>query len=131
MLRKLPTTLFVVAGLVCALATHCSADYKPDKGMKQVGQAQEPKRSFPKVRTTANQMGFEDTEANDFLKKFLNFAPAAPGHLMDLGCAKGFAIQEMLALEAKKPFLRPRNKKIFAVDMGKEHIESVAKKHPR
>ena len=128
MLRKLPITLFIAAGLICVLG--CSAKHKLDKETKQVGQAQEPKSSFPKVRTTANQMGFEDTEANDLLKKFLNFAPAAPGHLMDLGCAKGFAIQEMLALETKKPFLSPRNKKIFAVDMSKEHIEFVAKNTP-
>ncbi len=79
-----------------------------------------------KLRSTSNQMGFEDTAVNDLLQRFLDFAPVAPDHLMDIGCAKGFAVQQIVSLETKKPFLKPRKRKIFAVDMSKKHVRHSA-----
>jgi len=82
------------------------------------------------ARRTANMMGYEDTEVSPVLKKYLDFVPQAPGNLMDLGCAWGFAIQQILALEKQAPFLKQRNRKIIAVDMSREHQDRVAADTP-
>jgi len=82
------------------------------------------------ARRTANYMGYEDTEVSPVLKKYLDFVPQAPGNLLDLGCAWGFAIQQILALEKQAPFLKPRNRKIIAIDMSQEHINLVSARTP-
>ena len=79
---------------------------------------------------TANRMGYMDTVTNKLLQKFLYFAPHAPGHLMDLGCAWGYATEQLLTIEAKKPFLKPKKRKIFAVDISQKHIDYVSKHAP-
>ena len=83
------------------------------------------------IKKTANQKGYEDLVTNELLRKYLVFAPHAPGHLMDLGCAWGYTIQQILALEARKPFLAPSQRKIFAVDMSQQHLDHVAATTPR
>jgi SAM-dependent methyltransferase len=129
MLYKIKIYTLIFSGFVWSLGAQCYAGGL-DKEMRRVGQSQNTEKSPLKLRETANRMGFEDTAINDLLKKYLTFAPTAPGHLMDIGCAKGFAIQEILSLEAKAPFLRPQKRKIFALDMGKEHIEHVSRNTP-
>jgi SAM-dependent methyltransferase len=98
--------------------------------MLRVGKPQTHGYGPIKLRPTANRMGFEDTAVNELLQKFLDFAPAAPGHLMDIGCAYGFVIEKILSLEAKKSFLSPQKRKIFAIDMGKEHIKHISQNTP-
>ena len=85
---------------------------------------------FKKARgfvRTANRMGYMDTVTNNLLQKYLNFAPHAPGHLMDLGCAWGYATEQILALEEKDPFLKLKKRKLFAVDVSQKHVDYVAK----
>ena len=84
----------------------------------------------PSVVKTTNQMGYMDAVTNEFLQRFLDFAPQAPGHLMDLGCAWGYTIEQLLAINKKHPFLG-KQRKIFAIDMAKEHLNHVSKKMPR
>jgi SAM-dependent methyltransferase len=82
------------------------------------------------ARRTANMMGFEDTTVSPVLSKYLDFIPQAPGNLLDLGCAFGFAIEQMLAIEDKYPFLKKHHRKIIAVDMSQEHLDRVAAAKP-
>lgn len=82
------------------------------------------------ARRTANMMGYEDTTASPVLMKYLDFIPQAPGNLLDLGCAFGFAIEQMLAIDKKEPFLKQRHEKIIAVDMSREHLDRVAAATP-
>lgn len=82
--------------------------------------------SMKSLKRTANKMGYEDTETNQLLKKYLDFAPQSPGNLLDLGCAWGYAVQEILGIEKQTPFLKPHNRKIIAIDMSQEHINHVA-----
>ncbi len=129
MLRKLCLFLVVAPAFWFIGAPSFAAD-TPDKGVRRVSTHPQGIKFSDKLRVTTNRMGFEDIAINDLLKKFLDFAPLAPGNLMDLGCAQGFAIKQVLSLEAKAPFLRPNKRKILAIDMGKEHIEYVAKNTP-
>jgi len=82
------------------------------------------------ARRTANMMGYEDTEVNMVLRKYLIFMPQAPGNLLDLGCAFGFATGQMLGIERKNPFLKQRDRKIIAVDMSRQHLDRVAADTP-
>ena len=82
------------------------------------------------ARRTDNLMGYEDTEVNQLLNKYLEFVPQAPGNLLDLGCAWGFAIQKMLAIEKQINFLKVNKRKIIALDMDQKHIEQVAATTP-
>ena len=126
MLKKLQIYLLIILGVVWCSGTQCvAADTKPNTA-RQMGKGQMPGNVQIKLRSTSNQMGFEDTAVNDLLQRFLDFAPVAPGHLMDIGCAKGFAVQQIVSLETKKPFLKPRKRKIFAVDMSKKHVRHIA-----
>ena len=81
-------------------------------------------------RRTANIMGYEDTEINLILQKYLEFVPRAQGNLLDLGCAWGFAVLQVLALEKQTPFLKPHNGKIIAIDMDQRHLDQVAANTP-
>ena len=83
------------------------------------------------ARRTANLMGYEDTEINLLLQKYLDFVPQAPGNLLDLGCAWGFAIQQVLAREIQNPFLKPHSRRILAVDLNQEHLDRIAASTPR
>jgi predicted SAM-dependent methyltransferase len=78
------------------------------------------------ARRTANLMGYEDTEINQLLQKYLEFVPQSPGNVLDLGCAWGFAIQQVLMREKQTPFLKPHNRKILAVDLNQEHLDRIA-----
>lgn len=103
-------------------------------GITVKAQRRQQKSSMDRVGTlkrTANHKGYEDLVTNELLQMYLDFAPQAPGHLMDLGCAWGYAIRQVLALEEKNPFLAPQNRKIFAVDMGTQHLDRVAANTPR
>jgi SAM-dependent methyltransferase len=82
------------------------------------------------ARRTANMMGYEDTTASPVLRKYLDFIPKASGNMLDLGCAFGFAIEQMLAIDRKEPFLKQRHEKIIAVDMSREHLDRVAAATP-
>lgn len=82
------------------------------------------------ARRTANMMGYEDTIVSPVLRKYLDFIPQARGNLLDLGCSFGFAIGQMLAIDKKEPFLKQRHEKIIAVDMSREHLDSVAASSP-
>jgi len=86
--------------------------------------------TMPGLRKTENQMGYEDTEINTLLQKYLEFIPQSPGNLLDLGCAWGFAIQKVLAIEKQTNFLTVNKRKIIAVDMDQKHIEQVAATTP-
>jgi len=130
MLKKLQVYLLLVLGVVWCSGTQCVASDTKPKAMHQTGQGQTHGKAKTKLRATANQMGFEDTEVNDLLQKFLDFAPVAPGHLMDIGCAKGFAIQQIVSLETKKPFLKPNKRKIIAIDMSRKHIRDISTHFP-
>jgi len=102
--------------------------------MEAIAQKKHPQSPIDRVTTikkTVNNKGYEDIATNELLQKYLTFVPQAPGHLMDLGCAWGYAIQQILSLEAKKPFLVPQKRKIFAVDMSKQHLDRVAANTPR
>jgi predicted SAM-dependent methyltransferase len=111
----------------------------------QAASAASPVTTVPMVRTpkpslkpidasafkvTANNMGFEDIVVNDLPEKYLAFVPSSKGHLMDIGCAWGFAIDQVLKIEKSSPFLLPAHRKIFAVDMGKEHLEAIGRRMP-
>ena len=82
------------------------------------------------ARRTDNLMGYEDTEVNPLLNKYLEFVPQAPGNLLDLGCAWGFAIQKVLAIEKQTNFLKVNKRKIIALDVDQKHIEQVAATTP-
>lgn len=82
------------------------------------------------ARRTANSMGYEDTAVNTVLRKYLDFIPQAPGNLLDLGCAYGFAVEQMLAIENKDNFLKQRHRKILAVDMSREQLDRMAADSP-
>jgi hypothetical protein len=85
---------------------------------------------FKKARgivKTANRRGYMDTVTNNLLQKYLNFAPHSPGHLVGPGCAWGYTTEQPLIIEAKNPFLEPKKRKIFAVDISQKHVDSVAK----
>jgi len=126
----------LTTGIICAAAASC---YLAAAGLATQKQhpvkasvtdkknlSQNPGFAVSGARRTANMMGYEDTEVNPVLRKYLDFIPHAPGNLLDLGCAWGFTVQQILAIENKTPFLRPRNRKLIAVDMNREHLERVA-----
>jgi SAM-dependent methyltransferase len=75
-------------------------------------------------------MGYEDTTVNALLGKYLDFIPRAPGNLLDLGCAFGFAVEQILTIDKRENFLRQHHRKIIAVDMSPEHLERVAHDTP-
>jgi len=131
MRKKSQIYLLIILGIVWCSGTQCVAEDTKPNTARPMGKGQNPGKVEIKLRPTANQMGFEDTAVNDLLQKFLDFAPVAPGHLMDIGCAKGFTIQQIVSLEARKPFLKPHKRKIFAVDMSKKHVRHIANNFPR
>ncbi len=126
----------LITGIICAAAASwyltaagpATQKQQPVKAsvMDKKKSSQNPGFTVSGARRTANMMGYEDTEVNPLLRKYLDFIPHAPGNLLDLGCAWGFTVQQILVIEKKTPFLRPRNRKIIAVDMNREHLERVA-----
>jgi SAM-dependent methyltransferase len=82
------------------------------------------------ARRTDNLMGYEDTEINLLLEKYLEFVPLAPGNLLDLGCAWGYAIEKVLDIEKQKNFLKLNKRKIIAIDVDQKHVEKVASTMP-
>jgi hypothetical protein len=86
--------------------------------------------AMPGMKNTYNQMGYEDTEINLLLQKYLEFIPHAPGKLLDLGCAWGFAIQQVLTIEKQIPFLKQHNRNIIAIDLEQKHLDQVAANTP-
>jgi SAM-dependent methyltransferase len=138
---KLVKLFAILAGLLCAGALYvyftkanpAIVKQMPIKFRNEVTEKSPRQYNYTVqgARPTANLMGYEDIEINLLLRKYLDFVPQAPGNLLDLGCAWGFAIQQVLAREIQNPFLKPHNRRILAVDLNQEHLDRIAANTPR
>jgi SAM-dependent methyltransferase len=70
---------------------------------------------------TLNRMGYMKIDLDEFCREFIEYATSKEGLVLELGCAYGFIVQQVLA----------KGGKIIASDLSDEHLFIVRKNTPQ
>lgn len=70
---------------------------------------------------TLNRMGYMKIDLDEFSKEFINYAASTKDYVLELGCAYGFVVQNVLE----------NNGKIIACDLSSEHLEILITGSPK